>query len=231
MIEIHSLTAILGSEVLLVLLALLGFLLWRGRRDNRRDRARVGELVDRVNAQMDQRLEQLKGQLFGTVAGLSDGARRDSVSAVAFKENELYRHVIRAFLDRDASKLAELDHYVQGVSEPYCQLVADLIGHFQQQAQMPKSEVVVWEQKLAEVKGAVADAEARAERINHQLTLALNTLDEVSSEYTKMFGDSQAAEELHASRKRMLEAFGRTERRLLDEILPELPEADFPDEP
>jgi hypothetical protein len=231
MIEIHSLTAILGSEVLLVLLAVLVFLLWRWRRDSRRQRASAGELVERVNARMDERLEQLDGRLFGAVAGLPEDARRESVAAVAVKENELYRHIIRAFLDRDPAKLAELDDYVQGVSEPYCRLIAELIAHLQEQAQLPKAEVQVWEQKLAEAETAGVEAQARAERINHQLTLALSTLDEVSSEYTKMFGESHGAEELQASRKRMLEAFGRSERRALEDILPELHVSDAPDEP
>jgi hypothetical protein len=223
MIEIHSLTAVLGTEVLLALLATLAFVLWRGRRNTQRDRASAGELVERVNAEMDQRLAQLNGRLFAEIEGLPERTRLESVSAVTVKENELYRHVIRAFLDHDAIKLAELDQYVHGVSEPYCRLIGDLISHLKEQPKLPSAEVVAWEQKVAVVQAEAVEAQARAERINHQLSLALDTLDEVSSEYTKMFGETSAAEELQASRKRMLEVFGRTESRLLDELLPELP--------
>ncbi|NJD07399.1 MAG: hypothetical protein FIA97_13010 [Methylococcaceae bacterium] len=223
MIEIHSLTAVLGLEVLLLLLAVLVFVLWRRSRNHQRDRASAGELVQRVNAQMDERLAQLNGQLFGGIEGLPEDARRESVNAVAMKENELYRHVIRAFLDRDALKLAELDHYVHGVSEPYCRLIGDLISHLKEQPKLPSAEVLAWERKMAAAQAEAVESQARAERINHQLSLALDTLDEVSSEYTKMFGETAAAEELQASRKRMLEVFGRTERRMLDELLPELP--------
>jgi len=231
MIEIHALTAVLGTEFLLVLLAGLVYLLWRSRRTNRREQASAGALVEKVNAEMDARLDHLGGRLFNSLANLSEDARRQSVLAVAVKENELYRHVIRAFLDRDASKLAQLDVYVQGVSEPYLQLIADLIEHLQAQARLPEEAVREWEGRLAAAEAAGTEARSKAERINRQLALALNILDEVSSEYAKMFNETTSAEELQNSRSRMLAAFGRTERDAVAEILPALPDSDSRDEP
>jgi hypothetical protein len=221
MIEVHSLTAVLGAELLVVLVLILLFLLWRGSSRTRKDQAKANDLVTRINAEHTRRLENLGSRIFETIADFPAEKREQSMSAVALKENELYRHVIRAFLNHDMDKLAELDRYVHGLSEPYCQLIADLIDHLPKGNAQQKAEQGL-EERLSVAEAVAQESQAKAEQINHQLTLALSTLDEVSSEYTKMFNEARSAEELNHSRKRMLEAFRRTEHLASQGILPEL---------
>jgi hypothetical protein len=222
MIEINSVTVVLGLELLVALIALLGFLLWRGRSKQQRDRQCAGALVARINTKQTDRISQLEGKLFGAAAQLPAELRQQSLAAVAVKENELYRHVIRAFLDRDTQKLGELDQYVQKLSEPYCQLIAGLIGQAAGEGMVSRDDYAALDARLADAEARAREAEAKAERINYQLTVALNTLDDVSSEYTKMFNEPKSMEELHASRKRVLAAFRRSEQQAWEGILPEL---------
>lgn len=206
MIEIHSLTAIFATEAIVALLGALVLMLFLAARKKRGEREQAGELVTRLNETEKARLQQLDAALVESTELVDDEVRRQTLEAVGHQEKALYRHVIQAFLSRDAEKLAEIDNPVRALSEPYCQLVKQLIER------MPAHDTSKAGEKLAALETEIRQARAEAERTNEQLTLALATLDEVSGEYVKMFGEPQQAEELHASRKRMLDAFRRTER-------------------
>ena len=223
-LQLDSLTVVLGAELLVALALALGLILWHGFSRNRHEKTQAGNLVARINAGHTEHINQLGGQLLAGVSDFPDAKRDQSMNALAVKENELYKHVIRAFLNHDIGRLTELDRYVHGLSEPYCQLIADLIEHLPRQGGgEPSAEA---QERVGVAEAIAREAQAQAEQINQQLTLALSTLDEVSSEYTKMFNTPKSVEELNESRLRMLQAFGRTENLARQGLLPELHTAD-----
>ena len=195
-VEISSLTAVLGLELIVALLLIIVFMLWRKVSSDRDDHAKASSLVARINTEHSKHLEKLGGQLFDAVANFPVEKRELSMAALATKENELYRHVIRAFLAHDMEKLAELDQYVHGLSEPYCQLITALLEHLpKQQSAENSTDGETVEQRLQVAETVALESQAKSEQINHQLTLALSTLDEVSSEYTKIFNEPKTVEE------------------------------------
>lgn len=209
MIEIHTLTAVFAVEAIAVLLLALGLMLFFSRRRKRGEHGQAQALVARINATEVSRMRHLDSELPELVERLPEGIRQETLALVSRQEKALYRQVIQAFLTRDAEKLADLEQYVQGVSVPYLQLLQQL------DAQLPNTEsaekLSVIEQQL---QASVAESQrlrGENEQLQEQLKLSLDSLDEVSKEYARMFGHADSAEELQVSREKMMAAFRRSE--------------------
>ncbi|QSA96336.1 hypothetical protein [Methylococcus sp. EFPC2] len=205
MLEISALTAVLVAEVLAALLLVLGALLWRAWRRKRAERSHADKLVEHINRADAQRLDELNLALADPSLALDDDQRSHTLEQVGARERALYRLVIRAVLDHDVERLAQLDRHVRALSEPYRELIAQLA---EKRPQQESGDVQV---RLENAEEQTRQASAEAEHLRAQLKAALETLDEVSSEYTRMFGESKSGDELQLSRHRMLEAFQRAE--------------------
>lgn len=129
MIQVNLLTAVLAIEALAGLIVALLFLLYRRSSKSRSEHAEAVALVDRINQEDEAHEQHLADSLsvLDDTGPLDDSMRRATVEAVLNKEKALYRLAIQAFLSRDAKKLAEIDQHVRGLSEPYCQLIQQLL--------------------------------------------------------------------------------------------------------
>ena len=182
MIEVHSVIVVLVLEALVALLLALLFLAARNWFKRRRERGQVDDFVNRINHQADIVLPTANQPLSeNSEAALSSDVLQETLDAVNHREKELYRHVLQAFLQRDAGKLAQLDQHVRALSEPYTRLIQEVLAR-----PLKQPDTLLVEQ-VQQARAEANKAREEAEQIKLKLGNALNTLNNVSSEYAKMF--------------------------------------------
>jgi len=201
MVELHPLAALLTAELIVVLVLAVVFFLIGASKKRRTAHDQADDLVERIVNDEESHLTDLASGLSESGAILPESSRQQVVEAVSQQEKALYRHVIQAFLTGDAARLGDLDRYVRGISEPYCQLIQELI---QRSRECDPAELVA---RIADLETQVQEARTESAQLREELSQSLATLDEVSKEYAKMFGDKHTAADLHASRLRMLDRF------------------------
>lgn len=223
MIAVHSLTAVLATEALIVLFCLLLWLLYRSRRQEKRDRGQARAWVSQFSAHDAERLNLLGEELAELDGVVDKDSLNETVDEVRQRERLLYCVVIDAFLTRDVAKLASVEEKVGSLSEPW-RLLARRLAEAAADAgddDDPRERLAALDAELQQARGEVDAAAkelelARAERedLAQRLDRAIAALDQVSGEYAKMFGDAKSAEELRASRERLLRAFRAAERSI-----------------
>jgi hypothetical protein len=206
MIEVHALTAVFTVEILIALATVLILMVIRAMGKKRAERLHAGLLVERINDGEKARMKELEEVFPANGGGIDPAIRQQTLASVGVKEKVLYREVIQAFLNRDAEKLAQLDTHVGDLAKPYGTLVKQLMETFSGQESKAHSA------EKAALEGELRQAQMELQLANEQLKETLATLSEVSGEYAKMFGTGHHADELHASRERMLAAFHRGEQ-------------------
>lgn len=220
MIEINSAVAIFVGEALIALLLVLIIMLLISVKRKSRDRAAASGLIKKISKGGEMREQELL-DLLGEDSGLDADDLGLHIKEIQKQERELYQHVIQLYLKRDVKMLARIDQQVQALSEPYRQLLSEKSG-----------EAEIDPALLEEIDKIRAEQEVLRndnERLANQLGIAMETMDEVSSEYSMMFGGSKAVEELSASKERMMAIFQQgTEKfsETLDEEAGEFPEAE-----
>jgi len=212
MIQVDSLLAIFMVEGLVALLLLtigVGIFMLK-RRTRERDAAR--KLISKLRSNQSGRAEDLSARLSETCE-LDEDQIEDTLSEIGDQEKVLYQKIVKMFLSRDAALLAEIDQSVQGLSEPFCKLIEELSSVKKEDPEMA-AVIAAGEAEIERLKG-------ESERLSHQLNMAMQTMDEVSGEYTKIFGSSKDSKELDMSRKRMLNSFKNAELKLRDSFSPD----------
>jgi uncharacterized membrane-anchored protein YjiN (DUF445 family) len=216
MIEIHALTALFGLETIIALLASVIALAYRAQRRKKREKQQAETWVRKFRSREGQRLESLAGELAAGGEGMDGELRQNTLAAVNQNERALYHAILEAFLRQDLSKLAELEVQVQNLSAPWQALLrqASSLPNLAMADMQAQNAALAAELAQARADQGQALAQARQEReaVQQQLGHAIATLDQVSAEYAKMFGERKTAEELQASRARMLLAFRAAEQ-------------------
>jgi hypothetical protein len=97
--------------------------------------------------------------------------------------------------------LNQIDKRISNLSLPYC----DLLTNLHTSTTLPQVS---------------SNPKQGLERINQQLVqqldTAMQTIDEITAEYTRVFSGNQTALELENSRKKMLQIFQDTEYNILN---------------
>lgn len=206
MLQIDSLTFVLISELTIGLLVLIiGYLIWMLGRKNR-DQNAVRDFVGRLKDTEEDRLLELRERL-QALTNTSEENLAMVLSEFSLQEKTLYKQIIEVFLHRSMESVMAIDARVRAITEPFCKLLAESKG----------TDHSVLED-LEKARQLIEDQNARMKQVRfessqlgEQLSTALETLDEVSSEYAKMFGESKNADELEVSQKKMLNVFHQAE--------------------
>ena len=206
MIQINPLFAILTIEAVTVLfLLLLVFLFFSAHRKTKAKNA-AGMLIEKVNESEVTRTEEL-GNRIAEASGMDREKLNAALAEITDKERILYRQIIKLFLNRDTALLTEIDQRVHGISEPYCTLLEESRLDSLETDPADKQEVET-------LKVDNHRLQQEIERLSNQLSTAMATMDEVSTEYTKIFQGSKSVEELEISRQKMLGIYKNTEANL-----------------
>lgn len=208
MLHVDSLTFVLLSELTIgLLIGVIIALLWvLGRKS--RDQAVVRDFIERLKETEDERIEELKQRL-KSLTRASDEQLTLALEEFSLQEKTLYKQVVEVFLHHNMDSVASIDSRVKAITEPFCKLLADAKGVDESVLQDLRKARKLLEEQTGRMKQLRFESNQLAE----QLTTALETLDEVSSEYSKMFGESKSAEELEVSQKRILNIFRQAEMK------------------
>ena len=210
MIEVNSLFAVFVVEGLAALILLVVVVAFSMSRRNSNERSAVKDFVNKLKKGEKSRKEELSVRLSETCQ-LEDSALHDALAEIGVNEKQLYQHIVKMVLRRDPTLLAEIDKGVQVLSEPFCKLLAKL-------STIEKADPAM--NALTEkTNSEIQQLRSERERLSKQLSMAMETMDEVSNEYSKMFGSAKQAEELDFSRKRMLNTYKRAEEQMKEALM------------
>lgn len=216
-ITIDPLVLAFVVEALALALAVLAAVLWLWHRHRHREHDAARHLVDRLRKTIPGQGEELNAVL-GEIAALADDERRaEFIEAVLSREKALYRHVLRLFLEQDGRLLSRLEQPVRALTEPYRELLRDLPGIGNEAEPDPRTD-----EELRLAREQIRRLESENEELARQLQIAMETIESLSSEYTRMFAPDRTSAELEQSRRRILETLQASQRRL--QRAPETPD-------
>ena len=201
MTGLDSAWLILLAEALLVVmtLALISGWLWHRRRSN--EQSEIQQFIDRLDDATPSGNKALSDWL--NRCGL-DQARIDALLAeVNTSERALYQRIVELLLKRDMTVLQALEQSISQLPEPYLRAIENLSQEHKPGTSSSMTSV-----------GPLAALEHVNEQLRHQLDTALQTIDDITAEYTRVFAGQQTALELENSRKHMLKIFQQTEQQL-----------------
>lgn len=188
------LTWLLTAEVLVLALAFVSFFYVRGSKAKDVEHKAVSALIKKLNNKWLSRQDEVLE--FGELPAIDDDALTILLDDIHKKEASLYQHIVKIFLQKEAAHLKSLDKHVSALSEPYWGVIKGLAS--QDGTGLGGNEPDV------EVKAALTIALDEKARLSAQLASALETLDDVSAEYTRMFSSSRDIDDLLESKEIML---------------------------
>jgi hypothetical protein len=209
MTENYSALVILLSEGLVVTVLLTIGMYAYYRHKHGKEVTEIERFVEQMNDD-----ETLKTSMLETIllekCGLSVELVAKVLPEVTSVERALMQKIIQMFLAREPELLAEIDQLIGNISEPYCQILKET----HPAAGSPVTTA-------AGNGGGTVNAEMKIsglERINQQLVrqldTAMKTIDEITTEYTRVFSGTQTALELDNSSKKMIQIFLEAEERI-----------------
>ncbi|MCQ8127941.1 hypothetical protein [Methylomonas rivi] len=200
MMTVDTALVILLAEALGVLILLSAGLIFISRRKRKREMRAIDSFINQFNDQASFKNQPLH-ELLSDTCGLDQQTVEQTLKDVSDSERALMQIVIKLFLQREMSLLNQIDKRINDLSLPYCQLLTHL--HTTEKG----------------VSSHATPPSQGLERINQQLVqqldTAMQTIDEITAEYTRVFSGNQTALELENSRKKMLQIFQETEHNIL----------------
>ena len=193
------LTWLLAAEILILALVFVGFFYFMSEKGKTKEREAVSVLLKKLkkkkNNRKDDNIEMAELPAF------DEESLELLLDEIHKKETNLYQHVVKIFLQKEAAHLKSLDKHVNSLSEPYWDAIKNLatneVGAIEKDGE-----------SSAKLQAALNIAVAEKERLSEQLSSALETLDDVSTEYTRMFSSSRDVDDLMESKEIMLELYG-----------------------
>ncbi len=198
MIEFNPSLSIIFFEALFILALLVLVIPVLRYKNNSKTQNAALALIKRLEKNKSDRTDQLE-QLINDSTDLEPAQLKEFLEEIEGSEKYFYQYLLRMFFNRDAELLKKIDKKVLNLSDPYCKLLSHAAS-------------------AASNNDALTDELQRAQqeiiRLNHenlaiseQLGTAMNTLDEITDEYTQIFSGKRTALELTNSSKKMMELF------------------------
>jgi len=188
MVELDSVVVVVMVEALLALSLVIVLLLFFARKKKDKEQIALSALIDKVQDTEKIKVKKMN-ELISTHCDLEPGVINELLVEVQTSERNLYQQIIKIFLNRDIQLLGDIDLHIENLAEPYCKLLSHVSGGGD------------------EVEEKIQKLTADNERLSEQLTIAMDTMDEISAEYTRVFSGSQTELELENSSKKMFEIF------------------------
>lgn len=192
MIHLDSLAIVFFAEALLgfVLLSLFSFIFFSRRK--RQERQAVGSLVKRLHKVEDDRSQELT-EILQEICELAPDQLETVLKQIASHEKSLYQQIFRLFLNRDVQLLEQIDQRIREMSKPYHELLKNL----------PNQEDPALAEALQQAEQEIARLKIESEHLAEQLEVAMGTIEQVSAEYSNMFGQAKPPMELEAAQEKI----------------------------
>ncbi len=190
----------LEASVVLFILILLIFLFSKNNR--KKEYAASAKVIDQLQDTENIKAKKL-ASLFSTHCKLEQEVLNSLLTEIKSSERNLYQQIIKTFLTRDVKLLGKIEQQIDKISEPYCKVISH--------ASSGKVEDKESEEKLQRLT-------EENKRLAEQLTIAMNTMDEISAEYTRVFSGTQTELELENSSKKMFDIFQQASQKIGETI-------------
>lgn len=207
MMGLESAWVVLLAEAWLVtLLCIVGWLVSRRRRHAREHEA-IQRFIDELENSAMLGNKPLKDWL-NAECGLERNKISDFLSEVNEAERALYQRIIELILTREMNLLQDIDQSIAHLADPYFRLLENL--HAQQQQASPSLPA-----STANRQNESIDVLLFAnQQLRQQLATALQTIDEMTEEYARVFTGQQTALDLQNSSKNMLNIFQQAQQNV-----------------
>jgi len=206
MMEISPVSMVFMLEASIVLVLLLLILYFVLKNNSKGDEAASSKVIDKL--QDTEKLKSKKlAELISEHCELEQGDLDNLLAEVKKNERNLYQQIIRIFLKRDVDLLGKIDQHIDKFSEPYCKILSHASGGGGEK-----------EKELEEKLNKLAEENTR---LAEQLTIAMNTMDEISDEYTRVFSGTQTELELSNSSKKMFSIFQKAGVKISETVVKE----------
>lgn len=187
---------ILMAEICIFLLVMAAGALFFFRRRRNNELSTINQFIDQLEEQAIFKNKPLD-HLLTVACGLDRKTVEATLEQVSESERALLQNVIQLLLQREMGLLGEIDKNIGRLSEPYCQLLGEMATHH-----------------TVAAEGSDDDLKKINEQLVRQLDVALQTIDEITAEYTRAFSGNQTALELENSGKKMQQIFQLAERNI-----------------
>lgn len=225
MSQLYSLTVVLLGELFVgLLLVVLVYLGWQWHRRSR-EQADLRRFILKMKKGESQ--NQLRiGERLRLVPAFDEDKLLPVLQEYGAQERRLYRQIFDLILRRNLKELNALEQRLGALVAPLLELLASLPDHppARDADTAPPGGLQV---ELTQARAVIEEQAARirllreeSSRLSGQLGTALETLEEVSSEYSKMFGSGKSADELALSLQKMRNVFQDVEGKLREAELP-----------
>ncbi len=204
MIQVEPLIAILTVEVGLGLILLIVFLSLRTARKTGNDQTAATTLINELEESEETRNQELIN-LISKNCDIEDDRFEAAIKEISRHESLFYQHILKMFLNHDAELLTEIRFFVHSLSQPYCKLLSE--------TKAPTKNDPELESSFDKAKAEISRLISENKRFSQQLRVALETMDEVSGEYSNLFGGEKGESALETSRQRMLMIFQQAEQK------------------
>ncbi len=201
MIELDSIMVVFMAEAVLVLFLLIFALLLLSRKHAIGAQEASGKVIDKLQDAEKIKAKKLS-ELVSVHCAIEPELLNDLQVEIKNSERHLYQQIIRIFLNRDKQVLKEIDQQIDSLIEPYCKLLTHSSG-----GREDTDKVSQQEQKNDQLA-------MENERLKEQLTIAMDTMDEISAEYTRVFSGTQTELELDNSSKEMFAIFQQAGQKI-----------------
>jgi hypothetical protein len=189
---------ILMAEAILGLLILALVLFFNYRKKVTREMNEIDSFITQLDEEIELKNKPLN-QLLSQTCKLDRHTVDKTLTEVSEAERSLLHSVIRLFMQREMSLLSDLNENIGNLSQPYYDIIKKVAS------QSPKTETTESSSGLEHIN----------QQLVRQLETAMQTIDEITAEYTRVFSGNQTELELENSRKKMLKVFAETEHALL----------------
>ena len=204
MIELNAILAVLMAEALICLVVLvLSYFIVNANKKTKQHLA-ADKLIKKIKKTTLERSENL-ADLVAEHCVIEPEVQQQLLEDINTQERTLYQQIIRLFLGRDAALLNKIDSSIRGLSEPYCKMLETSANN--DTAGVSATELNTANQKAIQLQ-------EENTRLSEQLHTALATMDEISSEYTRIFNGTKSETELQNSCKKMLQTYRDAESQV-----------------
>jgi len=205
MIDLNPVLGIFYIEALLIPVLLVLIVPILLHKKNSATQSTALALIKKLKKRESGRGDQLE-QLTNDLANIEQGQLNEFLEEIKVNEKSFYQYVLRMFFSKDTELLKKIDKKVQSLSEPYCKLLS------QSGSAALNNEALGKELQRAQQEISRLKKENQA--FSQQQEIALNTMDEISSEYAQLFTSQRTELELTNSSKKILELFRTSGQRI-----------------
>lgn len=200
--EMSVLALIIWSEITFLLAGGLALLLTQQWLDKRKQSKASQELLQKVKADRQQRLEEIRQGL--SAYGLEGDLLEEKIAQIDKQELKLYQRIVNMFRARSDSMLSKINIAVEASTRPYYELDISL------EASKSSADAADDDTASAQPGSELEVLQKKNEELELELGVAMETIGRMLSEYSSLFS-SENDENSELDKNKIMQAFNAEE--------------------